>query len=189
MTIDMIMKEKTYSTKEIADHLGIADSTVRKYCLTLQEHGYNFRRNEFQKREFTEHDVIALRKFKDLTKDGAMSLEDAAIAVVTGYNRNTSNAITVPDTKKNDRYDERLVEMERKIEDLTEMMNRQLQFNEALMKQMDEQQRLLMERLEVSDHRLIEAVRMMTDTQKELAAPQQAATETKKGFFQRLFRK
>ncbi len=188
MTIDMVMKEKTYSTKEASDYLGIADSTVRKWCLILEEHGYTFRRNEFQKREFTEHDVIALKKFKDLTKDGAMSLEDAAIAVVTNYNRVPNNAMTTAVTKKDDRYDERYLELERKVDELSEMMSRQLQFNEALLRKLDEQQKLFEERMELSDHRLLESVRMM-NAQKELASAQEKPQETKKGFWQRLFGK
>lgn len=193
MTIDMVMKEKTYNTKEIAEHLGIADSTLRKYCLLLEEHGYNFRRNEFQKREYSEHDVIALRKFKDLTKDGAMSLEDAAIAVKTGYNRVPNNAITGAVTTKNDRYDESYAEVEARIAELTDLMSRQMQFNEALLSRLDAQQKFLEERLEISDHRILEAVKMITNTQKELAEStanrNAAAPEPRKSFFQRLFGK
>lgn len=188
ITVEMVMKEKVYSTKEIADYLSIADSTVRKWCLLLEEHGYNFRRNEFQKREYVEHDVIALHKFKDLTKDGAMSLEDAAIAVSSNYSRIPNNAISIPDTKENTRYDERYIRvLEDKVDALTEMMDRQLQFNEALMKKMDEQQKMFSERMELSDQRLVEAMKMINNTQKELAAAK--APEPSKGFLQRLFGK
>lgn len=188
ITVEMVMKEKVYSTKEIADYLSIADSTVRKWCLLLEEHGYNFRRNEFQKREYVEHDAIALHKFKDLTKDGAMSLEDAAIAVSNNYSRVPNNAITMPDTKENNRYNERYMKvLEDKVDALTEMMDRQLQFNEALMKKMDEQQKLFSERMELSDQRLVEAMKMINNTQKELAAAK--APEPSKGFLQRLFGK
>ncbi|MBW5471594.1 hypothetical protein GPJ61_27795 [Brevibacillus formosus] len=188
ITVEMVMKEKVYSTKEIADYLSIADSTVRKWCLLLEEHGYNFRRNEFQKREYVEHDVIALHKFKDLTKDGAMSLEDAAIAVSSNYSRVPNNAIAMPDTKENKRYDERYMRvLEDKVDALTEMMDRQLQFNEALMKKMDEQQKLFSERMELSDQRLVEAMKMINNTQKELAAAK--APEPPKGFLQRLLGK
>lgn len=190
ITIEMVMKEKTYSTKEISDYLNIADSTVRKWCLILEEHGYTFKRNEFQKREYTERDVIALHKFKDLTKDGAMSLEDAAIAIKTNYNRVTDAAITMTDTQEKERYDKQYAAMEAKIDALTDLVTQQVKFHEALLKRLDDQQRLFEERMEISDHRLLENVKMLTEAQKQLvAAKEEEDNKAKKGFFQRLFGK
>lgn len=189
MTIEMVMKEKTYSTKEISDYLNIADSTVRKWCLLLEEHGYVFRRNEFKKREYTERDVIALRKFKDLTTDGAMSLEDAAIAVKTNYSRVPNSAITVADTQENARHNDRYAAIETRLDELMEIVAQQNKFNEALLKKLDEQQRMFEERMEISDHRLLEKVKMIAQTQKELAAAKEQENQPRKGFFQRLFGK
>ncbi|MED4907635.1 hypothetical protein [Brevibacillus centrosporus] len=68
------------------------------------------------------------------------------------------------------------------------MMNSQLQSNEALMKKMDAQ-KLLEDRLEISNHRLIEDVKMLNNTQKQIAKANVPAPKVPNGFFQRLLGK
>lgn len=188
ITIDMVMKEKTFSTKEIADNLDIADSTLRKWCLILEERGYAFRRDGFERREFTEHDAIALRKFKELTKEGAMSLEDAAIAVKTGYSKGDRNAVSVPAIKEDGRYEERLIRMEEKMDQLFDQMEKQMQFNQALLAKLDEQKEYIEGSLDARDERLLESIRVI-NARKEIAAAEEQAKPDEKGFWARIFGK
>jgi DNA-binding transcriptional MerR regulator len=60
-------EKKTYSIVEVAEMLGLAQSTIRKY-----EEDYNIRikRNELGRREYTQLDIDVLRSIQDLKKEG-----------------------------------------------------------------------------------------------------------------------
>lgn len=112
----MQSNDKTYWSREIADLLDIGSSTLRKWCLLLEQNGYLFLRDEHERRAFTEHDAIALRKLKDLTKDKGMTLENAVIAVISTHNRNQNEERTLSATPTQTRYEERFSEWEGKMD-------------------------------------------------------------------------
>ncbi|WP_368784355.1 hypothetical protein, partial [Acinetobacter baumannii] len=58
-----------------------------KWSRELEKQGYVFLKDESDKRAFTEHDAIALRKMKEYLSN-KMSLVDAARAVAASYTRN-----------------------------------------------------------------------------------------------------
>lgn len=95
------MAEKTkqlqaiYDTKDIADVLGIQESTVRKYASLLEDFGYSYLKNEHGHRAFFDRDLIVLRKMLHLKKDADMALEEAVKSVVAWHK---GNDIAVRDT-------------------------------------------------------------------------------------------
>lgn len=53
-----------YSSKEISEKVGIQTPTVRKYGQLLESYGYVFEKNG-KRRNFTDRDIVAMRKMKE----------------------------------------------------------------------------------------------------------------------------
>lgn len=138
-----------YTPKEISMVLDIGDSTLRKWCIAIEEQEYFFNRTDNHKRLFTDNDLIVLKHFRNLVKVQNMSMQNAAVIVASKYKdvqgtpsgqENTANG----ERLLNDTYTKILEEMEQLRE-----MNRQL-----LLK-MDEQQSFFTEQLNQRDEMLI----------------------------------
>jgi predicted transcriptional regulator len=67
MRNDIQPNERAYSTKEVAEELGIATPTVRKYGQILERNGYEFLKDG-DRRIFVESDIIALVALRDTDK-------------------------------------------------------------------------------------------------------------------------
>lgn len=176
------MGEQTYWSKEIADMLGIGTSTLRKWCLLLEDKGYTFLRDEHDRRAYTEHDAIALRKIKELTEQRNMKLENACIVVVETLNREKSQNITLSAMPVYKRSSERHDEIMNKLESVIE---RQEAFNKALLERLDKQQEYIDKSLKRRDEQLMQSLREELETRRQLAA----AEEKKDSFLSRLFKK
>ncbi|WLR42800.1 hypothetical protein LC087_00710 [Bacillus carboniphilus] len=74
----MKMSEKPLSSKEASITLEIGESTLRKWCLAIEEKGYRFSRTEQGKRMFYSSDMELLNTFKKLVKVQNMSYNNAA---------------------------------------------------------------------------------------------------------------
>lgn len=70
--------EPAYWANQVADSLNISTSTLRKYCLILEEAGYKFLRGDNQRRAFTQKDIRTLRMFQEIAQNKNTTLEDAA---------------------------------------------------------------------------------------------------------------
>lgn len=178
---------KTYWSREIADTLGIGTSTLRKWCLLLEDKGYNFLRDEHDRRAYTEHDAIALRKMKELTDHRGMTLENAAIAVISTFNRSAGDSVTLSAPPVYERSSERHNELTDKLNELIEHTERQTAFNKALLERLDEQERRLESALKRRDEMLVQTLRDELNETKQIAAAQE--DERKKGLFSRLFKR
>lgn len=93
-----IEEYKQLKTQDIASNLGIAESTVRKYCQHLAEKGYDFRRDETGSRIYTDHDQVALLELMKLRKEGKVGLDVSAEIVATRRKnrRGTANGKVSP---------------------------------------------------------------------------------------------
>ncbi|MED4534848.1 DUF3967 domain-containing protein [Metabacillus fastidiosus] len=191
-------KEMPLTAKEVSQRLNVADSTLRKWCLSLEEHNYNFFRTDQNKRLFTVQDITVLQHFKDLVQDKNMSMNNAAMIVTSRFQKGPfSNQTdveqlieresTVPVTKSNDELLERLVTY---IEQQEEYRKQQEQFNATLVAKLEEQQKYIEERLKERDAMLIESLRETQETKKLVAAAEEKRQEEeKKSFWQRLLGK
>ncbi|PGV53308.1 MerR family transcriptional regulator [Bacillus sp. AFS037270] len=72
-----------YSPKNVQDLLGIDSSTLRKYAILLEGHGYPIQRNTKGHRGYFDKDVNTLRKLIEFSKQDGVPLEQAAISVMT----------------------------------------------------------------------------------------------------------
>jgi len=79
------INEKAFTSKEVSTTLNIGDSTLRKWSLSLEKHGYSFIRNAQNNRLFVEKDLVVLRHFQKLVQEANMPLDSASMVVVDRF--------------------------------------------------------------------------------------------------------
>lgn len=72
---------KTFTPAEVADSLGVAPSTLRKYSILFEENEITFKRSAQNSRQYTSSDVMALQRMIALVKNESMTVENASYAV------------------------------------------------------------------------------------------------------------
>ncbi|WP_256942757.1 hypothetical protein [Bacillus cereus] len=77
--------QAVYISKDVATMLKIQESTLRKYCIMLEEHGYHFHKNEHGHRGFLDNDVITLRKLIEIKSHPDMTLKQACNAILLRF--------------------------------------------------------------------------------------------------------
>ena len=153
--------------------LDVGDSTLRKWCIALEEEGYLFSRTDNNKRVFFERDLVVLRHFQKLVQVQNLSMQNAARIVAPKFKdqpfeqENSEN--TVPALRSDT---ETLNKVFEEIEQLKDL-------NRQLLKRLDEQQSYIEERLSKRDAILMESLREVQET-KKLMIEQQAEEEKKK---------
>lgn len=73
----MEANERAYWTKEVAERLSIGESTLRKWCLALEDKGYQFTKGQRGSRAFVESDIEVLTKMKNVLNQLGTSIEQA----------------------------------------------------------------------------------------------------------------
>ncbi|MCM3256093.1 DUF3967 domain-containing protein [Priestia aryabhattai] len=163
------MTDKThnaiYTSKDVTDLLKIQNSTIRKYCLLLEELGYQFHKNDKGQRGFFDKDIVVLRKLMETKNTTDMTLKQAAIAVMSWEN---GTAVTDSVTEK-ERHNTTL---EDKVAELAERLDKQQEFNEKLVSYIDN-------KLDERDKKLMSAMREIQDTQKQLALTEEKSKKKK----------
>lgn len=170
--------EKAYWTHEAAKYLEIGESTLRKWCIELEKNGYTFIKGAMDSRAFTDNDLIALNHFKQLYKVKKHTKEQAAKAVVEKFPKEGVNEGTTPVPMEDSRSYENLEKM---VKDLLDHTKKQEEFNKALLKRLDQQEKYIHESLEKRDKLLIETIR---ESQEEKAA---ALEKKKRPWLKRIF--
>jgi DNA-binding transcriptional MerR regulator len=155
-----------YSSKDLASTLNIQESTLRKYCLLLEEEGYKFHKNEHSHRGFFDSDIIVIRKIIELKNKGDITLKQATKSVMAWKN---GNVITDLVTDK-ERYDIRYNTM---TEEFKAFREQQQVFNQELLEQLKKQQEYINSSLKERDKNLMIAMKESMETQKLLAVANQ----------------
>ncbi|MEK4167760.1 MULTISPECIES: MerR family transcriptional regulator [Anoxybacillus] len=188
--------EKAYTTKEVSLTLDIGTSTLRKWCLALEENGYQFLRTDNQKRLFVERDLVALRYFQKLVQGENFSLENAAKVVTSKYKgeaseTGTPSVLSQNEMEKRDfkRSDEILQELLERFEKQEQFNQELLRFNQELLQRLEEQQKYIEERMNKRDELLMQSLKESMETRKMIAAAKEEEEKKKKGFWSRLFGK
>lgn len=171
---------QTYWGSEVAKNLGIGSSTLRKYCLALEEAGYPFERGNNNSRIFYHTDVATIERLVTAMNKKNVTLEQAINLAMTSVEDNeiaTVATVSVADTEH--------------IKALTERIERLEQLNLELIQRLDQQSKLLQEtdaqrmiREEQRDVRLMQVLREIQENKQLIAASKQ-----KKTFWNRLFNK
>jgi DNA-binding transcriptional MerR regulator len=121
------MYERAFWAREVAENLGISESTLRKYCLILEKAGYKFLRGDNNRRAFRKKDVEILRRFKALADQGK-KLDEAAVTLVATLDQQEETAVSVvslADTNKTMQI-EKVKEVIKPILEQNEMLKQEL---------------------------------------------------------------
>ncbi|WP_242227155.1 DUF3967 domain-containing protein [Bacillus cereus group sp. BfR-BA-01315] len=175
--------EKSYWTKEVAATLGISDSYLRKWCLELEKNGYKFIKvkdgKNRENRAFTEHDLIALRKFQSLIGNAGTTRSMAAKVIAEEYSSEDRNggtgAVPAPLIRDNDR-EKALAELKTlAFNDWKDELKLELkeEIQQHMKEQMQSAEERLGERLKSHDELLMKTIREQQETKKMLAAAQE----------------
>ncbi|MED1014007.1 DUF3967 domain-containing protein [Bacillus mycoides] len=171
---------QTYWGSEVAKNLGIGSSTLRKYCLALEEAGYPFERGNNNSRIFYHTDVATIERLVTAMNKKNVTLEQAinlAMTSVEGNEIATVATDSVADTEQ--------------IKTLSERIERLEQLNLELIQRLDQQSKLLQEtdaqriiREEQRDIQLMQVLREIQDSKRLIAV-----SEQRKSIWSRLFGK
>lgn len=195
-----------YATRDIANIVGIAAPTVRKYAQALEEAGYKFMkdgRDNRGTRIFCDEDIYYFQEMNKRSSDTGMAVKQIAIMLVSQGKRDTEkneNTVSVSDSLQQNevKISDSLYTAEQfkqffvqQFESVKEELNRN--FEEQLNKKLDEQREYFEEKLKwiERDREKNESLRRsLIETQKQHQQQIAAALEEKKkGFFSRLFGK
>ena len=122
------MYERAFWAREVAENLGISESTLRKYCLILERAGYKFLRGDNNRRAFRKKDVEVLKQFKTLADQGK-KLDEAAVTLVATLDQQKEeaavSAVTLVDMNKTMQI-EKVKEVIKPILEQNEMLKQEL---------------------------------------------------------------
>jgi Protein of unknown function (DUF3967) len=150
--------EQTYFGSEVASTLKIGSSTLRKYSLALEEQGYTFDRGVNNSRIFYQKDVAMIQRIMNAMTKKNITLEQA---VKLGI------ASVIEDTVATDVIDKQ-DESSRDVA-MSERLERLEKINLELVKRLEEQQRILLERDAKRDEQLMTVLREVQES-KQLVA-------------------
>ncbi|CAG9621182.1 hypothetical protein [Sutcliffiella rhizosphaerae] len=99
MRNDIKPNERAYSTKEVAEEVGIATPTVRKYGQILERNGYEFLKDG-DRRIFVESDIKALIALRDTDKALDITAKEIVIQQEEHLEEVNETSIALPDTEE-----------------------------------------------------------------------------------------
>lgn len=160
---------QTYWASEVAKNLGIGTSTLRKYCLALEEAGYPFERGTNKSRIFYHKDIATIERIIAAMNKKNITLEQAINLAMTSVEENgvaTAAMESVADQEH--------------MRTLTERIGRLELLNMELLKKLEQQQKFLEERdsqrirrEEQRDSQLMELIREIQESKRLIAATKQ----------------
>ncbi|MDQ0353081.1 DNA-binding transcriptional MerR regulator [Alkalibacillus filiformis] len=141
-------EEKAYWTHEMASILNVSDSTLRKWCIALEEEGYIFTKGENNSRAFLVRDKKALIYFKQLVKVEGRTIKKASKQVFEEFYTNArTTPIRVGDTDVRESF-------EGEFKKINDRLDQQDQFNQKLLERIDQRDQNLMTVLrEIQEHK------------------------------------
>jgi DNA-binding transcriptional MerR regulator len=168
-----------YWNKEVADILQIGDSTLRRWCLLLEENGYNFNKDQNNNRAFNDQDLIILRRFKEVSKTKGVTLNGAVNAILSTVERPNQTTLVHEVEHKGDEND--IVQSESKVllDKIMNKLEKQEEFNQELLKRLDQQQEYIDKNINHRDEQLMAVLREIQETKKLTAV----TTEEKKSWW------
>jgi DNA-binding transcriptional MerR regulator len=168
-----MQKTSFFSPKEIANMLNIGDSTLRKWCIALEEHGYFFSRTDNKRRMFFDKDIIVLKHLRELVQVQNLSLDNASKVVTSKYKQDEKNASAQQNSENNERS---LESDTQKIMDKLEQLE---SFNKTLLDTIAKQQEYIEERLNKHEERIEKRDLMLMESLREVQETKRLMIEAK----------
>lgn len=104
MRRDIQPNEQAFSSKEVAEEVGIATPTVRKYGQILEKNGYEFLKDG-DRRIFVQSDIGALIALRDTDKPLDDTAKDLVYQQKERLEGSNETEIAIPDTYENSLHD------------------------------------------------------------------------------------
>ncbi|WP_070121507.1 hypothetical protein [Bacillus marinisedimentorum] len=104
MRHDIQPNERSFSSKEVAEEVGIATPTVRKYGQILERNGYEFFK-EGDRRIFVQSDIEALIAIRDTDQPLDVAAKDLVAQQKERLEGSDETEISIPDTYDNSLQD------------------------------------------------------------------------------------
>lgn len=89
--------ERAYWTKEVAERLGVGHSTLRKWCMSLEEHDYQFTKGQRGVRAFLERDIEVLTRMRDVLNETGTTLEEAVSVALEERENGRTQVVPSPE--------------------------------------------------------------------------------------------
>ncbi|MEK6449722.1 DUF3967 domain-containing protein [Priestia aryabhattai] len=185
------INEIVYLGGEVAKSLGIARSSLTKYCIALENKDYKFIRGSNNSRAFRSKDLLLLQRMKDLIQDKGMTMETAVNVVLSmlpeeeriGAILDENKVMTPETTSKEQEENTQISLLMDKLEYIDEISDR-LNSMEKELKDIKTQNKILQDQnyelrttVETSsnkrDENLLSLIREVQDTKKMIAASQE----------------
>ncbi|MFE7084115.1 DUF3967 domain-containing protein [Priestia megaterium] len=185
------INEIVYLGGEVAKSLGIARSSLTKYCIALENKDYKFIRGSNNSRAFRGKDLLLLQRMKDLVQDKSMTMETAVNVVLsmlpeeerTGAVLDENKVILQENEFKEQEENNHLSVLMDKLEYIEEISDR-LNSMEKELKDIKTQNKILQDQneelktnIETSsnkrDENLLFLIREVQDTKKMIAVSQE----------------
>ncbi|MFL0475717.1 DUF3967 domain-containing protein [Priestia sp. 179-F W1.4 NHS] len=185
------INEIVYLGGEVAKSLGIARSSLTKYCIALENKDYKFIRGSNNSRAFRSKDILLLQRMKDLIQDKGMTMETAVnvvlsmlpeeerIGAILGENKVMSSEIESKEQEENTQISLVMDKLEYidEISDRLNSMEKELKDIKTQNKILQDQNYELKTTVETSsnkrDENLLSLIREVQDTKKLIAASQE----------------
>jgi DNA-binding transcriptional MerR regulator len=162
--------EYIYTSKEVYTTLEISDSTLRAWCLKLEAEGYQFRREDNSSRIFYEHDIIALRKMKNLLDNGH-SMKSVIKEISSKY-KDITPAVIVDEVAAgwqelalSERFSTE--DLRNELDEIKSLLYKQGEFNKLLLSKVDEQQQYIEQSIKERDQQLTATLRQLLENKKQ----------------------
>jgi len=176
------VNEKAFWTKEVAETLQIGASTLRKWCLALENEGYEFVKGAKKSRAFLEKDIVLLRRMKALIHGAGIKVETAIKIALSDDKDNEIEGIVLEDSEGTEgrtlgvlpentlQIQEQMglefIENQKKILDRLE----HLEQLEQLERKNEERLQRIEEKLSSRDDQLLQVVREIQDSKRLIAS-------------------
>ncbi|WP_147802779.1 hypothetical protein [Alkalicoccus halolimnae] len=166
MTEDRILR----TASEVSEMLQLQESTLRKYCIALEEAGHKFMKNKRGHRSFSNDDITIIQRFISAKESPAMTLKKAAFAVVSVH---SDNGVTdsVPETVSRSESSE----LSYTMQEWKQMFLQQQQLTTQLLEKLEEQKEVEQRRMEHEQ----ELMALLREAKEDRALPAAAQEETK----------
>ncbi|WP_139367965.1 MerR family transcriptional regulator [Priestia abyssalis] len=193
--------EKAYTTKEISMTLGIGDSTLKKWCLSLEKNEYPFTRNDQNQRLFLEKDLVVLKLFQTMVQTNNFSVENAGMLIASKFKESGFpsgvSAIRIEEQSEKRRsyevvqkpaaiiqYQEAYIQEQREFNQvLLESMREQKEFNQVLLERLEKQEKSIQEGLNTRDGELTQSIQGLQQQLNQLTIQTQEKRKQRKGLF------
>ncbi|WP_400161894.1 hypothetical protein ACAF76_016210 [Brevibacillus sp. TJ4] len=190
--IELVAREKTYTGREVAHMLGIGASTLRKWSMLLEQHGYWFVRDSQNRREYRQIDVAALQRFYRLTKDQLFPQEEAAQMIASqqmpepARRESAPSLSAAPSMPAPQPVELTSATFDAKLQALAARVHMQDLAQHDLLQRIEKHEAYIRSSLKERDRRLTKAMKDILDTKAQLARIQNQ--QRKSSIWHRLFR-